>query len=72
MVTMMPTPAASRARDDAVEVGGELREVEVAVVVDEHHVWLSSRPCPSGVSFFGFAFFGLGARLFAASASAST
>jgi hypothetical protein len=35
MVTMRASPAA-RARDDSVDVVGEIREIEMAVAVDEH------------------------------------
>ena len=52
---MTPTPAALRARDDAVAVGDELREIEVAMVVDEHHA-VPFEP----FSFAGFSFFGFG------------
>ena len=33
---MRPIPARFRARDDAVEIVGEIRKIEMAVAVDEH------------------------------------
>ena len=34
--TIMPTPAAFARADDAVEVGGKVRNVQMAVMIDEH------------------------------------
>ena len=36
MVTMRPIAGGFGARDDAVEIVGEIREIEMAVAVDEH------------------------------------
>ena len=70
---MMPTPAAVRACDHAVEVGGEVREVEMAVVIDEHGGILPS-PREDGERGFRhvfFGFFGFGCDLASGAASAS-
>ena len=52
MVTITPTPAARARAISASRSCGELREIEVAVVVDEHHAFffgrlLASRVWPS-------------------------
>ena len=36
IVTMRLTPAVARARDDRVELVGEIGEIQVAVAVDKH------------------------------------
>ena len=46
MVTMRPTPAASRARHDGVELVREIGKIEMAVAVDQHAVSLARARLP--------------------------
>ena len=47
IVTIMPDARRLARAHDAVEIGGEVRKIEMAVVVDEHVARLGSPSLPS-------------------------